>query len=50
MIMAEEEDMMSEENTPVHSDDGAGPPRKPDGDPDPDGPHIVKIDLPTKKR
>ena len=29
----------SEENTPVHSDDGAGPPRKPDGDPDPDGPH-----------
>ena len=29
----------SEENTPVHSDDGAGPPRKPDGDPEPDGPH-----------
>ena len=29
----------SEDNTPVHSDDGAGPPRKPDGDPEPDGPH-----------
>ena len=29
----------SEEDTPVHSDDGTGPPRKPDGDPDPDGPH-----------
>ena len=29
----------SEEDTPVHSDDGAGPPRKPDGDPEPDGPH-----------
>ena len=29
----------SEDGTPVHSDDGAGPPRKPGGDPEPDGPH-----------
>ena len=29
----------SEEDTPVHSDDEAKPPRKPDGDPNPDGPH-----------
>ena len=29
----------SEEDRPVHSDDGAGTPRKPDGDPDSDGPH-----------
>ena len=29
----------SEEDTPIHSDDGARPPRKPDGDPNPDGPH-----------
>ena len=29
----------SEEDTPVHSDDEAGPPRKPGGDPNPDGPH-----------
>ena len=29
----------SEDGTPVHSDEGAGPPRKPDGDPEPDGPH-----------
>ena len=29
----------SEEDTPVHSDDEARPPRKPDGDPNPDGPH-----------
>ena len=29
----------SEEDTPVHSDDGTGPPRKPEDDPNPDGPH-----------
>ena len=27
----------SEEDTPVHSDDAAQPPRKPAGDPNPDG-------------
>ena len=29
----------SEEDTPVHSDDGTGYPRKPEDDPNPDGPH-----------
>ena len=29
----------SEEDTPIHSDDEARPPRKPDGDPSPDGHH-----------
>ena len=29
----------SEEGTPVRSDDAARPPRKADGDPNPDGPH-----------
>ena len=29
----------SEEDTPVHSDDGTGHPRKPEDDPNPEGPH-----------